>query len=221
MGKPLLIIGNKNYSSWSLRAWLMLKHAGVDFDEMRIPLFVEGYKEKLFSCSPAGKVPVYREGDLLVWDTLAIGEYLYETHPSLWPAQREARARARSVSAEMHSGFIPLRKAMPMNIRAHGRKVETSAGLEADLARIKDIWCELRTQYAAAGPWLFGQYSIADAMFAPVAFRFLTYGVSEPGAVDEYIRTMTRDPLVQEWVRAGELEQEVIASSEAGVQPQL
>jgi glutathione S-transferase len=216
MSKPLLVIGNKNYSSWSLRAWLMLKHAGVDFDEMRISLFVAGYKEKLFSFSPAGKVPVYREGDLLVWDTLAIGEYLYETYPSLWPAQREARARARSVSAEMHSGFVPLRKAMPMNIRARGRKVAMSAELEADIARIKNIWRELRTQYAGAGPWLFGQYSIADAMFAPVAFRFLTYGVSEPGAVDEYLQTVARDPLVQVWVRASELEQEVVSSNEVG-----
>ncbi|MDO8465405.1 MAG: glutathione S-transferase family protein [Gallionella sp.] len=216
MGKPLLVIGNKNYSSWSLRAWLMLKHAGVDFDELRIPLYAEGYKEKLFSCSPAGKVPVYRDGDLLVWDTLSIGEYLYESCPSLWPAQREARARARSVSAEMHSGFIPIRKAMPMNIRAHGRKAATSAGLEADIARIKDIWREPRMQYATAGPWLFGQYSIADAMFAPVVFRFLTYGVGEPGVVDEYMQTVACDPLVQEWVRDSELEQEVIAGSEVG-----
>jgi glutathione S-transferase len=216
MSKPLLIIGNKNYSSWSLRAWLMLKHAGVDFDEMRIPLFVEGYKEQLLSCSPAGKVPVYHEGDLLVWDTLAIGEYLYENHPSLWPAQREARARARSVSAEMHSGFMPLRRAMPMNIRARGRKVTMSAKLEADIARIKTIWRELRTQYAGAGSWLFGQYSIADAMFAPVAFRFLTYGVSEPGAVDEYVQTVASDPLVQVWLRDGELEQEVVSSNEVG-----
>src|ERR1039457_784387 len=160
MSKPLLIIGNKNYSSWSLRAWLMLKHARVDFDEVRIPLFVAGYKEKLFSYSPAGKVPVYREGDLLVWDTLAIGEYLYETHPALWPADRTARARARSVSAEMHSGFVPLRKAMPMNIRARGRKVDSSPELEADIARIKTIWRELRKQYAVTGPWLFGRYSI-------------------------------------------------------------
>ena len=218
MSKPLLIIGNKNYSSWSLRAWLMLKHAGVDFDEVRIPLFVAGYKEKLYSYSPAGKVPVYREGDLLVWDTLAIGEYLYETHSSLWPAQREARARARSVSAEMHSGFVPLRKAMPMNIRARGRKVAMSAELEADIARIKNVWRELRTQHAAAGPWLFGPYTIADAMFAPVAFRFLTYGVSEPGVVDEYIQTVTRDPLVQAWVRDSASEQEVVAASEVGIQ---
>lgn len=216
MGKPLLVIGNKNYSSWSLRAWLMLKHAGVDFDELRIPLYAEGYKEKLFACSPAGKVPAYRDGGLLIWDTLAIGEYLYEAHSSLWPAQREVRARARSISAEMHSGFIPLRKAMPMNIRAHDRKVATSAGLDADVARVKDIWRELRTQYAAAGPWLFGQYSIADAMFAPVAFRFLTYGVGEPGVVDEYMQMVARDPLVQDWVQAAESEQEVIASSEVG-----
>lgn len=217
MNKPLLIIGNKNYSSWSLRAWLMLKHAGVDFEELRIPLFVEGYKEKLLSCSPAGKVPVYRDGDLLVWDTLAIGEYLYETHSSLWPAQREARARARSVSAEMHSGFVPLRKAMPMNIRANGRRVATSPGLENDVARIKDIWRELRTQYAGAGPWLLGDYSIADTMFVPVVFRFLTYGVSEAGKVDEYMQAVARDPFVKEWVRASELEQEVIASNEVGV----
>ena len=217
MSKPLLVIGNKNYSSWSLRAWLMLKHAGVEFDELRIPLFVEGYKDKLFSYSPAGKVPVYRDGDLLVWDTLAIGEYLYETHPSLWPAQRAARTCARSVSAEMHSGFVPLRTAMPMNIRARGRKVTTSAELEADIARIKTIWRELRAQHAGAGPWLFGQYSIADAMFAPVAFRFLTYGVTEPGAVDEYVQAVARDPLVQEWVQASKLEPEMIASSEIGI----
>ncbi|MFZ2300860.1 MAG: glutathione S-transferase family protein [Gallionella sp.] len=217
MSKPLLVIGNKNYSSWSLRAWLMLKHAGVDFDELRIPLHAEGYKEKLFSCSPAGKVPVYRDGDLLVWDTLAIGEYLYETHPSLWPAQREARARARSISAEMHSGFIPIRKTMPMNIRAHGRKAGTYPGVDTDIARVKDIWRESRMQYAAAGPWLFGQYSIADAMFAPVVFRFLTYGAGEPGVIDEYMQTVARDPLVQSWVQDSEAEQEVIAGSEVGV----
>jgi glutathione S-transferase len=217
MSKTLLVVGNKNYSSWSLRAWLMLKHAGVDFDEIRISLFVAGYKEKLLAYSPAGKVPIYRDGDVLVWDTLAIGEYLYETYPLLWPAQREARARARSVSAEMHSGFVPLRKAMPMNIRAGGRNVAMSADLEADIARIKAIWRELRKQYAGAGPWLFGTYSIADAMYAPVVFRFFTYGVSEPGAVDEYIQTVRSDPLAQAWIQAAKGEQEVVAASEVGV----
>ena len=216
MKKPLLVIGNKNYSSWSLRAWLMLRHANVDFDEIRIPLFVPGAKEKLLEHSPAGMVPAYRDGELLVWDTLAIGEYLYESYPALWPADRAARARARSVSAEMHSGFVPLRKAMPMNIRAHGRNVASSAELDADIARIKTIWSELRKQYAAAGPWLFGQYSIADAMFAPVVFRFLTYGVSEQGAVDDYLLTVSRDPLIQPWLDASAREQEVIATSEAG-----
>jgi glutathione S-transferase len=117
----------------------------------------------------------------------------------------------------MHSGFIPLRKAMPMNIRARGRKIASSPELEADLVRIKNIWRELRTQHAEAGPWLLGEYSIADAMFAPVAFRFLTYGVTEPGAVDDYVQTVARDPLVQEWLRAAELEQEVVAASEVGV----
>lgn len=217
MNKPLLIIGNKNYSSWSLRAYLMLQHAGVDFDLMRIPLYQQGSREKLLSCTPAGMVPVYRESDLLVWDTLAIGEFLYETCPSLWPVRREVRAHARSVSAEMHSGFIPLRKSMPMNIRARGRKAVMTSELEADIARIKNIWRELRTQYEDAGPWLFGSYSIADAMFAPVAFRFLTYGVTEQGVVDEYVQTVASDPLVQEWLQDSELEQEVIASSEVGV----
>lgn len=217
MGKPVLVIGNKNYSSWSLRAWLMLKHAGADFDEVAIPLRVEGYKEKLAAYSPAGKVPAYREDNLAVWDSIAIGEYLYETYPALWPAQRPARAHARSISAEMHSGFIPLRKAMPMNIRARNRKVEISPPLEADIKRIKTIWRELRLQHAGDGPWLFGQYCIADAMFAPVAFRFLTYGVTEPGAVDEYVQTVAHDPLIQPWVTASKLEQEVLEASEAGL----
>lgn len=216
MKKPILIIGNKNYSSWSLRAWLMLKHAKVDFEELRISLFVPGAKEQLLAQSPAGLVPAYRDGDLLIWDTLAIAEYLYESHSALWPTERNARATARAVSAEMHSGFVPLRKAMCMNIRAQGRKVAITPEIEADIARIKAIWRELRKQYSAAGPWLFGKYSIADAMFAPVAFRFLTYGVSEPGIVDEYILTATRDPLIQPWVEDAAREKEVIAINEVG-----
>lgn len=217
MKKPLLIIGNKNYSSWSLRPWLMLKHAGVDFEELRIPLFEPGSRENLLANTPAGLVPVYREGDLLIWDSLAIAEYLYETNPALWPAERGARATARAVSAEMHSGFIPLRKAMSMNIRALGRKVAMTPEIEADIARIKSIWRELRKQYSAAGPWLFGQYSIADAMFAPVVFRFLTYGVGEPGAVDEYMSTEAHDPLIQPWINDAAQEKEVIAINEVGL----
>ncbi|MDO8412943.1 MAG: glutathione S-transferase family protein [Gallionellaceae bacterium] len=216
MSKPLLIIGNKNYSSWSLRAWLMLKYAGVDFDEVRIPLFVEGYKQKLLTYSPAGKVPAYRDGEVLVWDTLAIGEYLYEAHPVLWPADKTARAHARSISAEMHSGFTALRKSMPMNIRGRDRQVETSPALEADIARIKSIWRELRKQYAHAGPWLFGKRSMTDCMFAPVAFRFQTYGVTEAGPVAEYVHTVTHDPLVQPWIQAGESEQEAVTANEVG-----
>lgn len=217
MSKPMLIIGNKNYSSWSLRAWLMLKHAGVDFDEFRIPLFAPDSKAQLQLYSPSGFVPVYNEGELLVWDTLAIAEYLYETHADLWPAERAARARARSVSAEMHAGFVSLRRNMPMNIRATGRRVESNPELEADIARIKAIWCELRSQYGAAGPWLFGRYSIADAMFAPVVFRFLTYGVSEAGVVDDYLLTVSGDPLLQPWINDSDKEQEVIAISEVGI----
>ena len=217
MNKPILIIGNKNYSSWSLRAWLMLKFARVDFDELRISLFVPGVREKLLAQSPAGLVPAYRDGELLVWDTLAIGEYLYETHPRLWPADRSFRARARSVSAEMHSGFVALRKAMPMNIRASGRRVASSPELDADIARIKTIWRELRQQNSTSGPWLFGEYSIADAMFAPVVFRFKTYGVAEQGVVDEYILRVSQDELIQPWIEECLIEKEVIPSSEVGV----
>lgn len=217
MNKPLLIIGNKNYSSWSLRAWLMLKHADVDFDEMRIALQTPGYELKLSYFSPAGKVPVYRDGELTVWDTLSIAEYVYEKHPTLWPADRAARAIARSVSAEMHSGFAALRKAMPMNIRARGRHVVMSPEIEADIVRIKNIWRDLRTQHASEGAWLFGDYCIADVMFAPVVFRFMTYGIHEAGLIEDYMKTVTSDPFVQEWVRASELEQEVIVPYEVGI----
>lgn len=216
MKKPLLLIGNKNYSSWSLRPWLMLQHAGVEFDELRIPLFEPDSREQLLAKTPAGLVPVYRDGHLTIWDSLAIAEYLYETNPELWPAERGARAIARAVSAEMHSGFVPLRKGMPMNIRAKGRQVARTPEIETDIARIKTIWRDLRKQYSAAGPWLFGQYSIADAMFAPVVFRFLTYGENEPGAVDEYLLTVSRDPLIQPWIDAAAQEKEVIAINEVG-----
>ncbi len=217
MNKPLLIIGNKNYSSWSLRAWLMLKHAGVDFEEMRIALHVPGYELKLSYFSPPGKVPAYRDGELTVWDTMSIAEYLYESYPSLWPANKTARSIARSISAEMHSGFTALRKAMPMNIRGRGRHVATSPELEADIARIQNIWRDLRTQYAGSGSWLFGDYSIADAMFAPVVFRFLTYGVNEQGVLQEYMKTVVGDAHMQEWMRASELEQEMIVPYEVGI----
>lgn len=217
MKKPLLIIGNKNYSSWSLRAWLMLKFAKVDFDELRIPLFAPESKAALLKHSPSGFVPVYHQDDVVVWDTLAIAEYLYETHPELWPKNSKARATARSVSAEMHAGFVPLRKAMPMNIRSTGRRVESMPELDADVARIKSIWRELRKQYASTGPWLFGEYSIADAMFAPVVFRFLTYGVNEKGAVDDYLLTVSRDPLIQPWINDSIKESETIAQSETGL----
>ena len=216
MSNPLLIIGNKNYSSWSLRAWLMLKHAGLEFDEARIPLRLEGAREKLAAFSPTGKVPALRDGDLLIWDSLAIAEYVAESFPALWPARREARAHARSICAEMHSGFTSLRRLMPMNIRASGREVEMTPELEADIKRIKIIWRELRTEYADQGSWLFGPYSMADAMYAPVAFRFMTYGVSEEGVVDKYVQTVARDPLIQPWIEASKLEREVLAASETG-----
>ncbi|MDJ0746365.1 MAG: glutathione S-transferase [Xenococcaceae cyanobacterium MO_167.B27] len=162
MGKPKLIIGNKNYSSWSLRAWLILSKLGIEFEEVPILLFTEGYKEELLRYSPAGKVPIYIEDELVVWDTLAIAEYLAEKYPKLWSSNVKQRAEARSISAEMHSGFFALRGSMPMNCRAKGREVMLTAELRDDIQRIKDIWTKCRNENAEAGSWLFGSFTIAE-----------------------------------------------------------
>jgi glutathione S-transferase len=179
MADLTLIIGNKNYSSWSLRPWLAAKAAGIPFKEVVITLDRPDTKELIARYSPSGRVPVLRHGDLTVWDSLAISEYLAETFPEakLWPADPTQRARARAVSAEMHSGFTALRNAMPMNIRER-RAVTPTADVQADIDRVCQIWRECRGQVArGAGPFLFGTFSIADAMYAPVATRFRTYGV--------------------------------------------
>lgn len=216
MAKPRLIIGNKNYSSWSFRPWLALKQLGVDFDELRVALFTEGYKQALLQYSPAGKVPVYREGDIVVWDSLAILEHLAQSHASLWPQESQARARARSIAAEMHAGFGALRSAMPMNCRATGRRVPITPAVADDVARIHAIWRECRAASAHAGPWLFGHFTAADAMYAPVVSRFHTYGVSGAGMVTEYMQTVLRDPCVQQWYDAARAETEIIEDDEVG-----
>lgn len=216
MTEPVLVIGNKNYSSWSLRAWLVLVRTGIDFEEVRVPLYVTGYKQALLRYSPAGKVPVYIENGRTVWDSLAICEYLAETHPSLWPADPEARAAARSVSAEMHAGFSALRNALPMNCRARRRRIATSAAIDRDVARIIDIWTTCRNRYDDNGPWLFGQFCIADAMFAPVASRFMTYGIALDGPAAGYRQTVLSDPAMQRWYADSAREPEVIAGSEIG-----
>jgi len=214
--RPQLVIGNKNYSSWSLRPWLAARHAGIDFDEIRIALDTPETVAQLQHYSPSARVPVWREGELVVWDSLAICEYLAERAPTLWPADATARAVARSVSAEMHSGFTALRSGMPMNARARGRRVPLTPELAADIDRIAAIWTDCRSRFGASGPWLFSAFSVADAMFGPVVLRFVTYGVSQPGAVDGYVATWMADSHLQAWIAAAERETEVIEQDECG-----
>lgn len=214
-----LVIGNKNYSSWSLRAWYFLARSGLPFREIRIPLNTPGFHQRILVHSPTGKVPLLKDGQATIWDSLAICEYLAEAYPQIaaWPRQRMARAWARSISAEMHSGFAALRGAMPMNCRARGRKVPMIGALAADIERIHQIWTECRQAVPiGAGSWLFGSFSIADAMFAPVVTRFITYDVSCEGDAARYIETVWNDPVMQKWVAGAQEEDEVIESEEVG-----
>ncbi|HRX60215.1 MAG TPA: glutathione S-transferase family protein [Candidatus Competibacter sp.] len=214
--RPMLVIGNKNYSSWSLRPWLAARHTGIEFDEIRIPLYTPDAAAQIQQYSPSGKVPVWREGEFAVWDSLAICEYLAERVPSLWPADLTARAVARSISAEMHSGFVALRTSMTMNARARGRRVAVTPEIAAEIDRIAAIWTDCRKRFGAGGPWLFGGFSIADAMFGPVVLRFVPYGVSRPGVVDDYVATWMADPHLQAWITAAEQESEVLEQFECG-----
>lgn len=211
-----LIIGNKNYSSWSLRPWLLLRQAGIPFDEVRIPLYAPGSTEALAAWSPSGKVPALHDGDLRVWDSLAICEYLNERFPDkqLWPADAAARAVARSVSAEMHAGFSALREHMSMNIRARRPGQGRTPECLADVARILAIWTECRARFGGGGNFLFGRFCIADAMYAPVVLRFQTYGVALEGAARDYADAVRALPALREWVAAGVAETERIEQFE-------
>lgn len=217
MSRPVLVIGNKNYSSWSLRAWLMLKHLGVNFEEVRIPLYTEGYKEKILEYSPSGMVPVYIENGVTVWDTIAIIEYMAEKHPEVWPEDAVSRAYARSICAEMHAGFGAVRNELCENIRAIGRKVEISEEAAREIARIEDIWETCREHHSKEGSWLFGPFTAADAMYAPVVFRFLTYGISVGETARQYIHTVISDNHMKEWIRDSAAEPEFINEEEIGL----
>jgi glutathione S-transferase len=216
MSKPVLVIGNKNYSSWSLRGWLMLKLSGIDFSVLRIPLYTEGAREEIRRHNPAGKVPALKVGSQVIWDSLAIGEYLAEQYPKAWPEDREARAMARSVSCEMHSSFPALRESLPVNCRARGRSVSLSEETSRDIARIQEIWRTCRSLHRGNGPWLFGEHSIADAMYAPVAVRFLTYGIPLGDVEQHYVETVLTLPSMKEWLQDAEAETEVIERYEVG-----
>ena len=218
MGDPglTLIIGNKNYSSWSMRPWLLLRQLGIAFTERKLSLFSDQFSSEVAKVSPAGRVPVLLDGDFAVWDTLAIVEYLAERFPALgvWPADLRARARARSVCAEMHSGFANLRGQMPVNIEARLPGRGWNVAVQADIDRIVQIWDELRASHASDGPFLFGRFCAADAYFAPVVTRFETYGVQTPPACSEYRRTVMALPAMREWVEAALAEHSFIPEDE-------
>ena len=216
--KPKLIIGNKNYSSWSLRPWLLMREAGIDFDEHRILLDTETTAAEIAAFDAGRTVPILQLGDLTVWDSLAICETVAERWPEkqLWPADADTRAYARSISAEMHSGFQMLRDCMPMNCRAMGRKVPLPDELAHDIDRVIAIWTRCHNHYSQDNGWLFGDFSIADAMFAPVVLRLRTYGINLPESAGFYPHRVLESEAMQEWLAAAECEIEVIDADEKG-----
>lgn len=213
MGKLKLVIGNRNYSSWSLRPWLAMRQSGIDFDELRVPLYQAGSSETLSALSPSGLVPVLHDGDLRVWDSLAICEYLAERFPEagFWPDDASARAVARSVCAEMHAGFGALRGNMCMNLRGHYPGKGRTPECLQDIARIVALWTDCRARHGAGGDFLFGRFGIADAMYAPVALRFRTYAVELEGAARAYADTLLALPTLREWIDAAMAETEHVA----------
>jgi glutathione S-transferase len=209
MEQPTLIIANRNYSSWSLRAWLALETTGQPFDEVVIPLGQPDTTDNILRWSPTGRVPAFHDGEIVLWDSLAICEHLAEEFPEagLWPADPQARATARSVVAEMHSGFVALRKHMPMNLRASYPGAGREPGVEEDITRITAIWKECRTKHGSGGDLLFGEFTIADAFYAPVISRFLTYGVSPGGLVGDYMDAVWDLPAMQDWAEKAHAEE--------------
>jgi glutathione S-transferase len=201
-GTSVLLIGSKNYSSWSLRPWLFLRKAGCNFREQLVYFDESDYQEQIAALSPSRRVPLLIDGGVKIWDSLAICEYVAELTGLGLPKDRAARAQARSIAAEMHSGFQTLRNECPMNVRARNRRVPLTPQLQADIARIDEIWSGCRESYGTGGGWLFGEFSIADAMFAPVFFRFQSYGAPLSAASESYLENALNDPAVREWQEA-------------------
>lgn len=216
--RPVLYIGNKNYSSWSLRAWLGLKVAGIDFEERLVPLMTEEWDAKAPVFSPSAKVPAYFDGQKTIWEALGILEYIADSRPDtmLWPLDLDVRAIARSVALEMHGGFGPLRTHMPMNCRKSLPGLGRKDGVEKDIARIGDIFKMCRTQFGQGGDFLFGHFSIADAMYAPVVTRFKTYGVELDPIGNAYMQAVLDLPAMKDWYADARDEEWVIDISEVG-----
>ncbi|TVO78485.1 glutathione S-transferase family protein [Sedimenticola selenatireducens] len=212
-----LVIGNQNYSSWSLRPWLFLAHHEIPFNTKKVKLFTESMARDLSVHFSDTKVPVLLDGDLEVWDSLAILEYLAEQFPEKqgWPADRAARAVARSAAAEMHSGLFGLRNELPMNCRRRFPGFKPGPAAQRDIDRVQALWRYCREQYGAAGPWLFGHFSVADCMYAPVVMRLLSYEVALDPLSKAYTETLYHSPAMQQWIKAGREEPEVIDEDEA------
>jgi len=215
-----LIIGNKNYSSWSLRPWIAMKAADIAFDETVISLYVEGSEAAIRAHSPAGKVPILIDGqgdrEVRVWESLAILEYLAEKFPAaqLWPSDPAARALARAISTEMHAGFVPLRQQCGMNMWRPPAKRDLSEDANANIARVQALWTDARTRFGAGGPFLFGRFCAADAMYAPIVSRFETYAIDVSAPVAAYMQAVIALPAWQEWRRAALRETWVIRKFE-------
>ena len=208
MVKLKLLIGNKNYSSWSMRPWVLMRHSGIEFEEMQVPLQQPDTRQRVLQYSPTGKVPCLIADGASIWDSIAICEFLNEEYPdkNLWPVGRMTRAMARSASAEMHSGFQNLRTHMFMNVRGRFPTKGREPGVQEDIDRIQELWANCRDRFAKGGKFLFGGFCIADAMFAPVVLRFQTYGVDVTKASKEYMDTILGLPAVQEWIAGAKAE---------------
>ena len=211
-----LIIGNKNYSSWSFRPWLGMKATGIAFEETVISLEAKDFKDRVQAMSGAGKVPVLIDGEIRVWESLAILEYLAEKYPAaaLWPRNADARAHARAIASEMHAGFLPLRRHLPMNIWRPVKMRALDDGAAADVRRIDTIWSECRARFGAGGRFLYGAFSAADAMFAPVVSRFHTYDVAVSAAARAYMDAVMALPAWSEWSDAARRETWVLPHDE-------
>lgn len=218
MADTTLVIGNRNYSSWSLRAWLALHKSGAAFATVLLPLDTPEFEQRIGQYSPSGRVPVLWHDGLCIWDSLAIGEYVNEqlAQGGLWPEATASRALGRCISAEMHSSFPALRSAMPMNIRAQNRRVPSSGELQRDIERIWALWRDALDRHRDIGPWLLGDYSLADAMFAPVVLRFQTYGVEVPEELRPYCQQVLDDTDLAAWMAAARQETWIVAADEAG-----
>jgi glutathione S-transferase len=211
MAEFTIYIGNRNYSSWSFRAWLIAKLAGIAFDEVVIPLYEPQSRGEILRHSPSGKVPALVHGAVTVWESLAIGEYLAELLPEarLWPESREARAMARAISHEMHAGFMPLRRHFPMNMRSVFDRAIIPE-IQGDIDRVAALWHDCRHRFGAGGDFLFGRLTIADAMYAPVVSRFRTFKVPLNAEAEAYATAITAWPAYQEWLAAARNEPMVI-----------